>query len=431
MSPEFVGLLGIILVIACMLFRMWIGLAMAFAGSAGLYYLKNFDVVFGVLGSVPYNAIAYYPMSAIPMFIFMATIITGTGIGASIYASAHTWMGPLRGGLAMASVIACAGLAAIMGNSVAQALTMGKIAVPEMKRYNYDLSLASGCVAAGWTLGILIPPSLGFIMYGILTEQPVGALFIAGIIPGILLTSLFILIIWLITLKNPAAGPPGPSSSFKQKVVSLKGTWHTILLFTLIIGGIYAGIFTPTEAGAIGAFFAILIAVLSGRMSVKKLIEAVLETAKATCMIIFLITGAMIFMKFLALSKLPFWLANHILALALPKYGVFFAIILLYIVLGMFLDVFVAVILTIPVIFPIITALGFDPIWFGVIIVLVLEMGLITPPMGLNVYVLSGVTDIPLPTIFRGVIPFVGAMLICVVLLAFFPWIALFLPSMM
>jgi tripartite ATP-independent transporter DctM subunit len=429
MSPETLGIAGIGLVVLLMLGRMWIGLSMAMVGFLGLAYLRGLDGAFGVLGTVPFKYVAFYPISAIPLFVFMAVIIANTGIGASLFNSAHAWLGQLRGGLAMASILACAGLAAIMGDSVAEVVTMSKVAVPEMKKYKYDNRLASGAVAAGGTLGILIPPSLGFIMYGILTEQSVGALFMAGILPGLLLTFLFLVAIRIIVAWRPHAGPPGPRTSFLGKIVSLKGTWHTLLLFVLIIGGIYAGIFTPTEAGAIGAFGAVVISMAIRRLTLKGLWLSLAEATRVTAMIVLLIAGAFILMKFLAMSKFPFALAGFINDLGLPRYGVLIAILILYVFLGMFLDVFAAVVLTIPVIFPVVVGLGFDPIWFGVIIVLILEMGLITPPVGMNVFALAGVTQIPLDVIFRGVTPFVAAMMLCVILLVLFPQIALFLPG--
>jgi tripartite ATP-independent transporter DctM subunit len=431
MSPEIVGIIGIAAVVFLLIARMWIGLAMAMIGFLGIAALRGLDGAFGVMGTVPYKYIAFYPISAIPLFVFMAMVISNTGIGASLFKTAHTWLGQLRGGLAMAGVLASGGLAAIMGDSVAEVVTMGQVAVPEMRKYKYDDQLATGSVAAGGTLGILIPPSLGFILYGILTEQSVGMLFMAGILPGILLTFLFLVAIRIITAFRPSAGPPGPKTSLKEKIVSLKGTWHVLLLFLLIIGGIYGGIFTPTEAGGVGPFGALVISTVSRRLTIKILLDSLLESTKITAMIMLLIVGAFILMKFLALSKLPFMLSQAIGGHSLPPFAVFAGIILLYIILGMFLDIFSAIVLTIPLIFPLVLEMGFDPIWFGVIMVLVMEMGLITPPVGLNVFALAGVTGIPLHTIFRGVLPFLLAMIICIIFLAIFPQIALFLPSLM
>ena len=431
MSHEIIGIIGIALLVFLLIARMWIGLAMAIVGFFGIVCLTGIDGAFGVLGTVPYKYVAFYPMSAIPLFVFMAMVISNTGIGASLFKTAHKWLGQLKGGLAMASVMASGGLAAIMGDSVAEVVTMSQIAVPEMRKYNYDSQLATGSVAAGGTLGILIPPSLGFILYGILTEQSIGALFMAGIVPGIVLTFLFMVTIRAITGIRPDAGPPGPKTGLKEKILSLKGTWHMLVLFLLIIGGIYGGIFTPTEAGGVGAFGAIIISVVSRRLTLKILLDSLLEATKITAMIMLLVLGAFILMKFLAISKLPFMLADTISSLTLPRYVIFAGIIVLYIFLGMFLDIFSAIVLTIPVIFPLITKMGFDPIWFGVIMVVVMEMGLITPPVGLNVFALSGVTGVPIHIIFRGVLPFVLAMIVCIILLALFPQMALFLPGLM
>jgi len=431
MSPEVAGIMIIAIVVMLLLFRMWIGLAMATMGFMGIVYLKGWSTALGILGAVPYRYIAFYPVTAIPMFVFMAMVITNTGIASDLFNTAHKWLGQRRGGLAMASVVASAGLAAIMGDSIAEVVALGQVAVPEMRKYRYDSHLASGSVAAGATLGILIPPSLGFVLYGILTEQSIGLLFMAGILPGILLTVLFMATIWIITILRPSAGPPGPRTGFREKIVSLKDTWHMLLLFLLVLGGIYGGIFTPTEAGGVGAFGAVVISAFTGRLTLKNLLASLQESAKVTSMIVLLIVGAFILMKFLALSKLPFMLAETVEGLALPRYAVFTVIMILYILLGMFLDIFSAIVLTLPVLFPLVVSMGFDPIWFGVIMVLVMEMGLITPPVGLNVFALAGVTGIPLHIIFRGVMPFVVAMIVCIVLLVLFPQIALFIPGQM
>jgi C4-dicarboxylate transporter, DctM subunit len=308
---------------------------------------------------------------------------------------------------------------------------MGRVALPEMKKYQYDSKLASGCVASGATLGILIPPSLGFILYAILTEESVGLLFMAGILPGLLMAVLFIMTIAVITKYNPRLGPRGPKTTFREKITSLKRTWAMLCLFFLVMGGIYLGVFTPNEAGAIGAFGAIVITALARRLTRQTFVRALLDTGQITAMILFLIIGAMIFMNFMAISKLPFVLANFMNEISLSKYVIFTLIVLAYMVIGMFLDVMAAQILTIPIIFPSVVAMGFDPIWFGVIIVITQEMGLITPPFGMNVFILGGVSDIPIATVFRGVVPFVFAMLACIVIITIFPEIALWIPSLM
>jgi tripartite ATP-independent transporter DctM subunit len=280
-------------------------------------------------------------------------------------------------------------------------------------------------------MGILIPPSMGLILYGLLTEQSVGKLFIAGFLPGLLLTILFILAVTATTIFRPGAGPAGPRTTFKEKVVSLKKTWHVVLLFLLVLGGIYQGFFTPTEAGAVGAFGALVIVAATRQLTGKVFLDILKEAGTTSAMIFLIVIGAFIFMKFLGISKLPFALVEIIEQLQVSKFFVFAGIIILYIVLGMFLEVYSAVTFTIPIIYPVIVALGFDPIWFGVIVVLVIEMGLITPPVGMNVFILGGMTDIPLQTIFRGIIPFLTAMVICIILLTIFPDIALFLTRTM
>lgn len=331
----------------------------------------------------------------------------------------------------MGTIGACAGFAAICGSSLAAGVTMGKVALPEMEKYQYDPRLATGCVASGSTLGILIPPSLGFIIYGLLTEESVGKLFMAGILPGILLSALFIATIFVLAKHNPAIGPPGEKVSLKEKVLSLRHTWAMLTLFLLVMGGIYGGFFTPSEAGAIGAFGSIIITFISGKLSFDKLIATILQTGQMTAMVLILLVGSMIFMSFLSITKLPFSVADYVAGLSLPKYGLFAIIILIYLILGMFMDAMSSMVITVPIIYPTILVLGFDPVWFGVIMVLVVEMGLITPPVGMNVFVLSSVTNESLGTIFRGTTPFVIAILVGIILMTIFPKIALFIPSLM
>jgi tripartite ATP-independent transporter DctM subunit len=352
-------------------------------------------------------------------------------VGKDLYTTAYTLVGQLRGGLAMATVIACALFAAITGVSSPALATLGKVAVPEMKKYKYDEKLALGSLACAGTTAFLIPPSVAFIIYGILTETSIARLFMAGFLPGALLTSLFIITILIITTLNPKAGPAGPKTTLKEKIVSLKYTWPMVALFLLVLGGIYGGIFTPTEAGAIGAFGALVISIVMRRLTFKKFLDSVLEAGQTTAFIMLLIIGAYILMKFLAVSKLTILLGTTVANLPVPPMVVFGAIMVLYIILGMFLDIMSAVILTIPVLFPVVISLGFDPLWYGVMLVILIEMGLVTPPVGMDAFVLSGVTGIPLTTIFRGVIPFLIAAIICIILLAIFPQIVLFLPSTM
>jgi len=332
----------------------------------------------------------------------------------------------------MATIGACGGFAAISGSSLAAAATMGMVALPEMKRFEYDDSLATGCIAAGGTLGILIPPSTVMIIYGILTQQPIATLFIAGILPGLLLTVLFILTIYIMTKLDPTLGPPGPRFSMKERIYSLKDTWGIIALFLLVIGGLYTGWFTPTEAAGVGAFGAFLITITKGRLTWRNLTVSLDQTARTTAMVFLILIGASIFGYFLTVSQIPDQLSLIAMHAGLNRYIILSLIIIAYIILGCFMEGLAIMVLTIPIIYPMVLEMGFDPIWFGVIITLVMEMSLITPPVGINVFIISGIAkDVPMYTIFRGIIPFWFAMLACIILLVLFPQIALFLPQTM
>lgn len=431
MSSEVIGGICIVVLLVLMYFRMWVGLAMLFVGFWGIVAILGWDIGLAVLGTVAYRNVATYPLTAMPLFIMMGVIVANTGVGADLFYSAHKLIGQLRGGLAMATVIACGGLAAMTGTGMAATATMGKAALPEMRKFNYDERLASGCIAAGSTIGILIPPSIGFILYGILTETSIGKLFMAGIIPGILEAVFYIITIYILCRFNPRMGPPGPKTSLKEKVVSLKNTWTMVLLFLLVIGGIYAGIFTPTEAGAVGAFGAIVITLFAGRLKGRSLLNSVLETAQITAMFVLIIAGAFVFNNLMVVSKLALYLGSFIAGLDIPPYAILITIIFVYIILGMFLDVMSCILVTVPIFFPIVLAMGFDPVWYGVIMVRVMEIGVITPPVGMEVFMLSGITGLPAGTIFRGVVPFVIADILHVALLVAFPVLSLYIPSQM
>ncbi|OGO45466.1 MAG: C4-dicarboxylate ABC transporter permease [Chloroflexi bacterium RBG_16_60_22] len=431
MSPEMIGFIGIVALVVLIFLRLWIGAVMVLIGFVGYGVLAGWNSAFVVAGTEPYSNIAFYPITVIPLFILMGAVVSNTGVSGDLFDTANKWVGKTRGGLAMATVIATAMFSAICGSSAATAATMGRVALPQMKRHNYDDRMATGCVAAGGTMGILIPPSMGFILYGILTETSIGKLFMAGIIPGILEAVFYMITIWIMCKWKPAMGPPGEASTLKQKIFALKGTWAMFVLFILVMGGIYMGVFTPTEAGAIGAFGAILISFVSRRLTWHNMRGSVVETAQTTAMIVFMIVGAFILMRFLAISKLPFFIGELVAGLPVPPMMILVAIIIMYIILGCFLDVFAAIILTIPIIFPAVLAMGFDTIWFGVIMVRIMEIGLITPPFGMNVFIMSTVTDVPIGQIFRGVIPFVIADFAHVALLVAVPWLSLFLPNSM
>jgi len=432
MSPEVIGILGIVVMFVFLALRMYIGIAMALIGFLGLCLIVGVDAGLQILGITPLTEGSSYTLSVIPLFVLMGQFAFVSGISSDIYKTVYAWLGHFRGGLAIATIMACAGFAAVCGSSLATGATMGMVAIPEMDKYNYDPKLSTGCVAAGGTLGILIPPSIGFIIYGILTEESIGKLFIAGFLPGALLAFLFILAIYIQCKLNPEIGPPGPGTTLKEKIKSLGGTWGMLLLFMIVMGGIYFGIFTPTEAAGVGAFGAFLFALLKRKMNLQIFIESLLQTGRTTAMIFLIIIGANIFSTFLGLARLPMELADFIATLALPKLVVLAGIILVFVVLGCVMDCYAIMILTVPIIFPVIEAMQFDPIWFGVLMVIVLEVGLITPPVGLNVFVLKAAAPgVPLSTIFRGIWPFLIAAVAAICLITAFPGIATYLPNHM
>jgi len=430
-SPELIGGIGVVILVILVFMRIWIGAAMALVGFVGYGIIIGFDYAFIFAGQLPYSTIAFYPITAIPLFVLMGAVISNTGVSGDLYNTAHKWIGRLRGGLAMATVGACAAFSAVCGSSTATAATMGKVALPEMKRLDYDDKLATGSVAAGGTMGILIPPSMGFILYGILTEVSIGRLFMAGIIPGITEAAFYVGAIWIVTSFNPKLGPRGPKFSLKEKIFSLKNTWAMLALFILVMGSIYMGFCTPTEAGALGAFLAIVISLVGHKLTWTNFRGSVVETAQITAMIVLMIVGAFMLMRFLAVSRLPSLLSDFVVGLPVADIWILVAIIIMYIILGCFLDIYASIILTLPIIFPVILALDLNTIWFGVIMVRVMEIGLITPPMGMNVFILSSVTDVPVGTIFRGVIPFLIADFLHVALLVAVPALSLFLPNTM
>jgi C4-dicarboxylate transporter DctM subunit len=432
MSLTTIGIIGIIALVILLYSKMPVGFAMGFVGLIGFSCVVNFHAGLSLLSRDVWDAFSSYNLTVIPLFVFMGQIAFYAGISRRLYDSAYVLLGHRRGGLAMTTVGACAGFSAICGSTNATAATMATVALPEMKRHGYDMGLATGTVAAAGSLGILIPPSVIFIVYGILTEQSIGKLFAAGILPGILLCFLFLITIHLRVRKNPSLAPPGPKTSFSEKFRSFAGVLETLMLFGLVMGGIFWGFFTPTEAAATGAFFTLLIALFRGQLSFRGFSEAVADTTKISCMIMVIVTGAMVFGHFMAITRIPFELAEYVGSLPLPRHAIMGMIILVYLVGGCFMDALAMVMLTIPIFFPVVQTLGFDPIWFGVVIVLITEMGVITPPVGVNVYVVYGVAkDVPLEKIFKGVFPMLLALLVCNIILILFPQIALFLPGLM
>ena len=432
MSLTTTGILGIIILVILLFSKMPVGFVMGFLGFLGFSYVVNFEAGLSLLARDVWDVFSSYGLTVIPLFVFMGQIAFHAGISRRLYDSAYILLGHRRGGLAMATVAACAGFSAISGSTNATAATMATVTLPEMKRYKYDMSLATGTVAAAGSLGILIPPSVIFIVYGILTEQSIGKLFAAGIFPGILLSVLFLLTIYLRVIKNPSLAPAGPKTSLREKVRSFAGVGETLLLFVMVMGGMFFGFFTPTEAAAVGAFLTLLIALLRKQLTWTGFVRSLADTTRISCMVMVIVTGAVIFGKFMAITRVPYDLAAWVSTLPLPSYAVMGVIVMVYLFGGCFMDALAMIMLTIPIFFPVAQTLGFDPIWFGVVIVLITEMGVITPPVGVNVYVVYGVAkDVPLEAIFRGVLPMLLALLVCNAILLFFPQIALFLPGLM
>jgi C4-dicarboxylate transporter DctM subunit len=430
MDTVTVGIIGIALLVLLFLLRLPIAFAMALVGFVGFAYLVTPEAALGLIGRSIFEDFRNYPLSVIPMFMLMGSFALASGISKRLYQTTYAWIGHFRGGLTMATVFACAGFGAICGSSTATAATMGQIAIPEMKKYKYDDTLATGTVAAAGTLGILIPPSTILIVYGYLTEESIGKLFIAGVLPGILLSIAFAATVALLCWRNPDIGPPGVPISFKEKLRATTGIIETLVLFLLAIGGLFLGWFSPTQAGAIGAGGALLIGVGRRQMTWRSFFDAGREGVRTSCMVLFIIAGATIFGKFMAVTRIPFVLAEWLGGLPIPPMAVMIVIIFIYFVGGFFMDSMALIILTVPIFFPLVQELGFNPIWFGVIIVLVGEMGVLTPPVGVNVFVIKGIApDVPLENIFKGIFPFLAALIIVTAIMLIFPQIATFLPS--
>ena len=432
MSETLIGVIGIAALFFCLVARLPVGMALLAVGFAGIWAIDGQRAAVATMSSETYSSITAYGLSIIPLFVLMGNMAGAAGYSQRLYEAANAWIGRMRGGLASATILGCAAFAAVSGSSVATAVTIGKVALPQMKRFGYGDGLATGSVAAGGTLGILIPPSTGFVLYAILTEESIGKLFIAGIVPGIILALLFVVVIYIITWRSPAEGPIGPQTALADKFLASLKALPLIGVILVSIGGIYMGVFTPVEAAGVGATLVTVLAMFTRAVKFRQLPDILLETVTTTAMLYLIVIGAHVFGPFLALTHIPETLANQLSALGLGTYGTLALILLGYIILGMFFDGLAMLVVTLPVVFPIITGLGFDPIWFGVIAVIVIEMGLITPPVGINVFVVKGVaSDVPMSTIFRGVLPFWFAMAVCLILLIAFPQLALYLPSQM
>ena len=432
MSAVTIGLIGIAALFALMILRTPVAFAMLLVGYFGVWALDGARAAGAVVLTESYAAVSNYSLIVVPMFILLGNVASAAGFSRSLYDAAFAWVGRLRGGLASASILGCAVFAAVSGSSVATAVTIGKVALPEMKRFGYGSGLATGAVAAGGTLGFLIPPSTGFVLYAILTEESIGKLFMAGILPGLLLTGLFILTVLIVTTLDPTAGPRGQAVPLAERMRLLARALPLMTIIVISIGGIYLGVFTPVEASAVGAGLVILLALAMRALSWSAFQDAVLDTIKTSAMLYMIVIGANVLNPFLAMTSIPMALGGALVGLGLEAYGTLAVIIFAYIVLGMFLDGLSMLVVTIPIVFPVITQLGFDPIWFGVVAVIVIEMGMITPPVGLNVFVVKGIAqDVPMATVFRGVMPFLLAMIIALLLIIAIPDIALIIPKTM
>ena len=433
MDPVIAGVIGTVLVFILLFLGMPIAFALMLVGFAGISYLASIEAALPIAARTVYEVSAYYPYTVIPLFIVMGGFAGSSGMTKDLYSTFDKWFRKLPGGLAIATIGACAGFAAVSGSSVATAATMGTVALPEMKRFNYHPRLATGSVAAGGTLGFLIPPSIGFIVYGMLTEQSIGKLLVAGMIPGLILAVAYMAIVVVWVKLNPSVAPVSPEAvSWREKFSALLGVWEPLAIFLLVMGGIYGGLFTPTEAGAMGATVLFLVAIFKRKLNRQNLVGALLEAVRISVMVLFLVAGANVFSYFLALSTIPMKVASWAAVLEVSPYLIHTIIVIIYLFLGCFLDAISMMVLTMPVIYPVILALGFNPIWFGVIAVLMMEAGLITPPMGLNIFTVAGVAkDVPIETIFRGVAPFLLSIFAIVILITIFPKLALFLPNMM
>jgi C4-dicarboxylate transporter DctM subunit len=430
MTPTQGALIGFALLIVLLLGSMPVGFVMAAVGLVGFALMTSPQAALSMATGDLYSTFSDYNLTTIPLFILMGQVAFHSGISRGLFHAAYHWTGRLPGGLAMATVGACTAFGAICGSGPATSATIASVALPEMRRYKYDLSLATGCVASGGGLGMLIPPSIVFIVYAILTEQSIGALFIAGIVPGLMIAALFCVVILYVCARRPELGPPGPAFTIGEKIRSLKGVWETLVLFVLVMGGMFAGFFTATEAAAIGAAGTLLIACLKRELTWKKLGQCLNESIRTSCMVMTIVAGAIIFGKFLAVTQVPSSLAAWLAGLPLPGWGIIGLIILFYFIGGCFLDALALDILTIPIFYPVILALGYDLIWFGVMIVVVTMMGVITPPVGVCVYVVGGMArDVPLEKVFRGSLPFLWALVAAAILLVLFPQIATFLPQ--
>lgn len=430
-SPLTEGIMAVLFAVVLILAGIPIAAAIGLAGMIGIWYLSGFGAMLNVVQITVFPTLSTYVFTVLPLFVGTSFLAASARLSENLFDCCYQIGGRVRGGLGMATIAGCAGFAAISGDSMSTAASMGTVALPEMKRHKYKESLSTGCVAAGGTIGILIPPSIGFILYGMVTEQSIGKLFIAGVIPGLLEVIIFFAVIYILCSMNPSLGPRGPKFSFRSKLLALWHTWPVILLIGIVIGGLYSGFFTPTEAGAVGFFITLVLGMVLRRLSWKSFFEAMSKTVTLTSMIFAMLVSVRILNYLIAYSGVSHALTGFVGGLPLSRYWILGAVFLMYLILGCIMAIGPAILITLPLVYPVICDLGFDPIWFGVIMVIIMEMGMITPPFGLNVYVLAGVSDATMGTIFKGILPFIIGIFVLVLILILFPDLCTFLPDSM
>jgi tripartite ATP-independent transporter DctM subunit len=432
MSTDVIAIVGFVVLFALMLLRVPVGMAMGLVGVVGFANVVGTQPALQMIGMTSMRTVTDFNFAVIPMFLLMGAFVSASGMSRELFRTADTFVGHLKGGLGVATIAACAGFAAISGSSVATAATFSAVAYPEMRRYNYPQSFSTGVIAAGGTLGVIFPPSTVLAVYGLITEQDIGKLFIAGIVPGLLAVSMYMTTIAIIALVRPHFLPAGARSTWGERFMALKHVWATVLLFVFVIGGLYAGFFTPAESGGVGASGAFIIGVLRRRLGWHAILSSLLQATRTTAAVFTILIGALLFGYFLTVTNTPQHVTGFLVGLGIGKYGILSLIMVMYLVLGCLMDSMAMIILTVPIIFPVIMQLGFDPIWFGIIIVMTVELGLIHPPVGMNVFVIKSVIhDVKFSTIFLGVAPFIVTDIIRLVILISFPILALWLPSHM
>jgi tripartite ATP-independent transporter DctM subunit len=432
MNTDLIAVIGFLALFALMLLRVPVGMAMGLVGITGYSWIAGAGPALKLVGQTSMRTVTDYTFGVIPMFMLMGAFVSVSGVSRELFKAANAMIGHLRGGLGVATVLACGGFAAISGSSVATAATFSGVAYPEMRRFGYPQSFSTGVIAAGGTLGAMLPPSTVLAVYAILTQQDIGKLFMAGIIPGLIAILLYVSTVIIIVRVRPDWLPRGEARSWSERLAELKNVWSALALFIFVIGGLYGGFFTPTEAGGVGASGAFLLGLVRGKLDRAKIKEALLAATRTAAAVFTVLIGALMFGYFLTITQVPQKLTDYLAHLGVGPYGVLLLILLMYLVLGCLMDAMAMIILTVPIIFPIVTHMGFDPIWFGIIIVMTVELGLITPPVGMNVFVIKSVVpEASFSTIFRGVSPFVATDVLRLAILVSFPILALWLPGRM